>query len=274
MKQIYLIPVCLLLAAGCSDSLAPGSQGAPRNMSMTFGSSSSSSTAPSARIVGSQPGAFADVSASDQTNALVITKAQLVLSELELKKIETAVCDDEHADGSSSDDSASVDHDGCEKIETGPLLVDLPLNGSVGSSVNFTVPADTYRKLEMRVRTVDATDDGGAAFLAANPSFAGVSIRVEGTFNGQPFVFTSDVNVDLEIEFASPIVVDHDGLNVTVNVDVSSWFRTDAGLIIDPLTALAGGSNESLVTGNIQASFHAFHDDNRDGHDDDGPDHH
>src|SRR5690242_20703315 len=105
MKQIYLIPVCLLLAAGCSDSLASGSQGAPRNRSMTFGSASSSSTAPSARIVGSQPGAFADVSASDRTNALVITKAQLVLSEQELKKIETAVCDDEHADGSSSDDS-------------------------------------------------------------------------------------------------------------------------------------------------------------------------
>lgn len=273
MKQIYLVPVCILLAAGCSDALGPGSQGAPRNMSMTFGSSPSSSTAPSARIVGSPSAALADVSASDQTNALVITKAQLVLGELEVKKIETAVCEDEQATTTSTDGSASVDADACEKVETGPLLVDLPLNGSVGSSVNFTVPADTYRELKMRVRTVEASDAGGAAFLAANPSFAGVSIRVEGTFNGQAFVFTSSMNADLEIEFASPVVVDHDGLNVTVNVDVASWFRTDTGLVIDPITALSGGSNESIVANNIQASFHAFHDDDRDGHDDDGPDH-
>ena len=272
MKQIYLLPVCILLAAGCSDSMAPASLGAPRNMTMSFGSSSP--TAPSARMVASRPAASADVTADDQANALVITRAQLVLSELELKKVESAECDDEHSGASGSDDSVHVDHDECERIETGPLLVDLPLDGGVGSTLNFAVPAGTYRKVEMRVRTVRSGDDSSAAFLAANPSFDGVSIRVEGTFNGQPFVFTSAANVTLEMEFDSPVVVDQDGINVTVNVDVASWFRTQSGLVIDPLTALTGGANESLVTGNIESSFHAFHDDDRDGHEDGGPGRH
>jgi hypothetical protein len=52
-------------------------------------------------------------------------------------------------------------------------------------------------------------------------------------------------------------------------MDLTTWFRTQAGALIDPSTANAGGPNAVLVAENIKRSFHAFRDDDRDGDDDD-----
>jgi hypothetical protein len=48
-------------------------------------------------------------------------------------------------------------------------------------------------------------------------------------------------------------------------VDVSTWFRSATGALIDPATANKGGLNESEVTENIKDSFKAFEDEDRDG---------
>jgi hypothetical protein len=273
MKQIYLLALCTLAVAACSDSTSPDTPSAPREMTMTF--SGAPQSAPSARIIGTGSSAFTSLSASDESNTLVITRAQLVLDEFRLKKVETAECADDDLDASNSSGSIGEHSDACERIEGGPMLLDLPLTAGAGATVGVTATEGTYRELEMRVRTVESHDDDAErAFLAANPDFDGISVRIEGTFNGQPFVYTSDVDAELEIEFPAPLVVDHSGMNVTVNVDVASWFRTEAGILIDPLTASLGGENAALIAANIEASFRAFHDDDRDGHDDDGPDHH
>jgi hypothetical protein len=53
-------------------------------------------------------------------------------------------------------------------------------------------------------------------------------------------------------------------------VDLTNWFKTSSGALIDPATANAGGANAELVSANIARSFVAFRDDDRDGRDDDG----
>jgi len=61
-------------------------------------------------------------------------------------------------------------------------------------------------------------------------------------------------------------VADGQTINVTLRVDISTWFLNDAKTaLVDPASANNGGANESIVANNIQNSFGAFEDDNRDG---------
>jgi len=72
----------------------------------------------------------------------------------------------------------------------------------------------------------------------------------------------------VELEFNPPLVVDAAGKNVTVQVDVGSWFKASGGAIIDPRTANPGQPNASAVAARIKASLRGFNDDNKDGKDD------
>jgi hypothetical protein len=57
---------------------------------------------------------------------------------------------------------------------------------------------------------------------------------------------------------------------VTLRVDIGTWFVNEVGTaLVNPATANKGQPNESVVKDHIQASLEAFHDDDRDGHDDD-----
>lgn len=233
--------------AACSD--ATGATGG-RQVSLSF------STTPTAGAVAMRD--FAAIA-----DPLVITKAQIVFSRTEL----------ELAEGSCDSNDVENDDDGCSEIRMGPMLVDLPLTSGARTALTVTLPAGSYKKFDGRIDAVESESDGhrqdAAAFLAAHPEFRNVSIRVEGTWNGQPFVYTTKLDVDLEIEFNPAFVVDGATNNLTVQVDLAAWFRRQDGTSIDPRTANQGGANQSLVDNNIKNSVHAFSDDDRDGHDDD-----
>jgi hypothetical protein len=239
----------------CSDSTSPS---AGRTLTLSF---SANATAPAAslRRVRLAP----QVVASAAGDTLVITKAQLVLREVELTSSLAASCD-----GPGDDD--------CREAEVGPLLVDLPVDGLVTSPISVALPAGSYSKLEFELHKPESSNDSAddsaddssddsrdSTFLAAHPEFAGVSVRVEGTINGQPFVYTSSVNAEMELEFDTPVVIDATTTNVTVNADVSRWFRSSTGDVLAP-----NSSNAGLIDENIKASFEAFEDDDRDGSDD------
>ncbi|HET7585360.1 MAG TPA: hypothetical protein VFK13_10650 [Gemmatimonadaceae bacterium] len=201
----------------------------------------------------------------------MINRVQLVLNKVELKSDATASC---------PDDGGNRGPGNCAEVETGPRLVELPVNPGVAGTINVSVPQGTFTKTELKVGPAIEGHHGGTAFLQANPGFAGISVRVEGTFNGTPFVYTSPLEAEIELEFNTPVTVDANGLSVTIDVDVLRWFTTAGGAVIDPNTALGGGANEELVAQNIRASFHAFEDEDHDGHDDhgghgsdDGPNH-
>ena len=233
-------------AAACADSTGPGKP----PVSLSFSTKS---------LISSGTLSLADAAAFDVTvtgggNTLVITRVQLVFKEVELKRSNADMCPDD-VPGSSDD---------CEELMLGPLLVDLPLTTGVLTPVSVSIPAGTYRELELKLHK-PGNDAQDQAFRAANPTFADTTIRVQGTYNGRAFVFTSRVSEEMELEFNPPLTIGETGGNVTVQIDVATWFRSSSGAVIDPATANIGGLNEGIVKTNIKASFRVLEDDDRDG---------
>jgi hypothetical protein len=234
--RIIAFALPLALAAACTE---------PDNVPIDL---SFSGQAPAA-------GANTDITVTVGANTVIITKAQMVVRRVKLKPADTDAAD-------CSDDDSSADD--CSTIHTGPVLVDIPVTANVVATVSAAVPAGTYSRVDFRIHK--ATDDAAdAAFVAANPSFEDVSIRVEGTYNGSPFVFTTDMTEKQEVALASPLVVE-EGVtpNLTIQVDMSSWFKSGT-TVINPATANKGGASENLVKNNIRASLRAFRDDDRNG---------
>ena len=242
--------------AACSDATAPA---ATRIVSLSFAARSTVGVpTPAARL-----GAL-DVTISDGTHALVLTRVQMVLREVELERRASAGC----AAGAGDD---------CAELEIGPTLVEIPLAGGVVSPLSVRVPAGDYEHVDLRWRKPDDETADDLAFQRAHPELRDASVRVEGTFDGRPFTYTSDVDARQRIALTAPLTVDKDGANLTVSVDVSGWFRRADGSLIDPATAMPRQPNAALVLANMVASFGAFADDDRDGRDDhgqDGPNHH
>jgi hypothetical protein len=191
-------------------------------------------------------------------DTIVVTQVQVVLRRIELERVGGTVCDTLIAD------------DDCEDIRTDAVLLDLPL--TAGAARAFTVAIDTgsYSKIKFEVHKPESSND--AAFVALHPDFDGVSIRVSGTYNGAAFSYASDLDVEQEHQFVQPITVtDASGANLTLFVDLASWFANETGTgLIDPATANKGGAAEGEVKSNIETSLNAFEDDDRDGADDHG----
>lgn len=255
----HLITLPLLVGAlACSDAMGPGSSSPSHTMTVAFRSAAATEDAASA--VRAPRFVSPSITLDDAEHTLVIDRAQLVVEELELE-LGDGNCPDDAADSASIDASA-----GCAELERGPILVDLPLTAGTSASIDVAVSEGTYHEIELEVRPVE--HDDARAFLEAYPDFRGVSIRVDGTFDGAPFTYTTALRGEIETEFETPLVVDQSGMNVTVSVDLARWFRSSTGGLIDPATAVVGGANELVVASNIRASFDAFEDDDRDGHDD------
>jgi hypothetical protein len=201
---------------------------------------------------------------TDGSDTLVIDRVQLVLREIELKRTDSnAACGESSAD------------DACEKLELGPILLDLPLGGTGGAARTFSVAVapGTYDEVEFEIHKPSDDDGSDASFVQAHPDFNGVSLKVTGTWNGEPFTYTSDLNAEEEIELSPPLVTTESAAtDLTLFVDLGLWFRDGAGNLVDPGTAGAGGANESLVKNNISSTLHAFEDEDHDGSDDHGGD--
>ena len=199
-----------------------------------------------------------------QTGELVITRIQLVLNRLELTRTDAASC---VSTDSTQDDRVNhegeAEGDGCENVSASPMVVDIPLDAAVHTALNVPLSAGTYTKLEARLAP-------SASVGATDTTLAGRSVRVTGTFNGKAFTFTSALRSKIEMEFSPPLVIDATTKNATVNIDVSSWFKSSGGALIDPSTANPGGANAATVSANIRASFRAFKDDDKGGDNDHG----
>jgi hypothetical protein len=166
--------------------------------------------------------------------------------------------DGEH-DGDHDGDHEDNDqqHDGCEQIRVAPLTVNLPLDASTSLVLDALVPPGTYVGVHAKIEAAKVsgtfTDTAGAA---------------------HPFTFMSNGKSVLEIHLPTPVTVGPGTSNITVMVDVASWFKTASGVVLDPTS----DANASAINRNILRSFRAFGDRDHDGEDDhdehDDDDHH
>ena len=250
MKRMLITALLAVGVAACGDGVGPGDDA---TVSLSFATRASSAAA----AAGFSASVMADTLV-DGTNTLVITKGEIVLREIELKKQDYEDCNE------------SMSDDDCEEFETGPILVDLPLDGSVETEITIAPPADTYDELEFEIHKVSSDDAEDAQFRADYPHMAGKSIRIEGTYNGSTFVYETDLDVEQEFDLVPPITITETTgpANVTVLLDLNQWFRDGSGNLLNPETGNKGGINESLMKENIKQSVEAFEDDDYDGDDD------
>lgn len=227
----------------CDDSTGP-----------TQGSVSFSVTVPTSggAAAVTSPALF-DLVYVDDVSTLTLTKVELVLREIELERVDDESCD-----------STFEGEDECEEFETGPRVFELPMDGTTDAVLSISnVPAGLYDELEIEIHKVSG-DPEDAALVAARPDLADVSIRVEGDLDGVPFVFTSGVEEEFEFELVPAVDPSAGPVNVTLAIDVESWFRALDNNLLDP----ANEENRSEIENNIQQSFEAFEDDDGDGEDD------
>lgn len=250
LQQLAGAMVLAAAAAACGDGTGPGSEG---TVSLSF------TTQPGGAAAQFSSTGMLDDTISVGGDVLVITRAQIVLGEIELKREDDDGCESLGMD----------DDDGCEEFSTGMMLLDLPLNGQVATEITIAPDSGTYDEIDFEIEKPESGGDDGA-FLAQHPDFDGVSIRVTGTFNGEPFTYESDLDVEQENEINPPLVITDTsvGTNVTLHVDLAAWFRNGASLV-DPRSANKGEANEGVVKENIKNSFKAFEDEDRDGDDSD-----
>lgn len=243
-----LAGVLLLAACGGTDLELRG------GVQVAFATRSAAAN-PAAPVPGTDAVALDDT-LTDGQNELIVSRVEIVLREIELKRVEVVSCD------------VDPEPPGCEDIELGPVLVDLPLDPGAVLKYAAEVPAGMYEEIEFEIHKPDDNDPNDQVFLAQHPSFRDVSIRVQGTFNGQAQAYTyeTDLNAKQELGFVPPLTVAQTvATSVTIFVSVNAWFRDATGTLVDPATANKGGVNENLVRDNIIRSIEAFEDPDRDG---------
>lgn len=194
-----------------------------------------------------------------------LDRVQLLIAEVELKRLRHDQCAEED--------------DACEKFQSGPSLVDLPLDGGVVTPFTSPITPDTYEELELEIDQPEDDDGSRARFAAEHPDWPSkATVRVTGSYDAgtgggaQPFDVFLEIEAEIEREFATPLVVDATtdpaSINVTVEIDLADWFRRAGGELIDP-RALAGDANlMDIVEENVEQSFAAFEDHDGDGRDD------
>lgn len=253
----------LVAAAALAGAAACSNSGTGGNVSLSLSARQAPAAVPSPAVSGSLT-APAVVAAGDTTiialgnDTIILRSVDVVLRKIEMKRVEAASCD------------SIPDNGDCEEFEAGPVLASFPLGSATTvAAVTVAAPAGQYDKLEFEIHKTDTTSSQEAAFIAANPDFKDISIRVTGTYSHagarSDFVYTSDLDASEEMALAPPLdVASGASANLTIRMDVSTWFASN-GALVDPATANKGGQNEGVVKGNIEQSVEAFEDNNHDG---------
>lgn len=189
-------------------------------------------------------------------HTLSLSAVTLTVARAELKPVASAVCagDTDSADnnvspsgGASADNHSGSGQDDCGEMKIGPTTIDLPLDGSVLAVPADAIPAGTFQELELRL-----------AF-----------IRLQGTFDGNAFDVTVSTPVRGDIQFTTPVVVTAGtATSITVTVPVATWFTNTDGSLLDPSKLNTTPTLMSQFIGRVGTSFHAFEDEDHDGHDD------
>ncbi len=242
-RCLPLLGAVAVLAA-CSEGTGP--IGNVTRVSLSF--STAAGAQPSLSVVAAD-------TMTDGQNELVLSSVEVVLREIELKRVDVVDCD------------VAPEPAGCEAFETGPTLVALPLNGAMAQAVTIDIEPGTYDEVEFDIHKVSSGDPEDVAFRSAHPDLIDTSVRVRGFFNGSAFTYVTDL-MDAQKYDLIPALVITEGTtntNVTLHLNVSSWFKDAAGAFVDPASANKGQANENVVKDNIRTSIDAFEDSDRDG---------
>ncbi|HXV85119.1 MAG TPA: hypothetical protein VD793_00390, partial [Gemmatimonadales bacterium] len=125
----------LVLGVACSDGAGPLNS----NVQVSFATRDPAAPLAGPSAARAAPAATASDTLTDGTNTLIITRAEIVLREIQFKRLEVANCDVEPEPA------------GCEDVELGPVLVDLPLGPGAVQKFEVDLPAGSYTEIEFDI---------------------------------------------------------------------------------------------------------------------------
>ncbi len=152
-----------------------------------------------------------------------------------------------------------------ELLESGPALLEAPLDGSVRSLVASVVEPGRYDELSLTFHAPVPGTPPDDVFLASHPGFDGVSVRVEGWWDDVAFVFERRLDEYRAVDLRGLDLLPGRTRNVTLLLDPASWFRADDGSLIDPAGADTDPVVAARVESRIRGSLEAFTDQDADG---------
>jgi len=233
---------------------------------LTFAVGCESSTGPdgTGRVVlqlasgGNATAGLSGASLSSAVDELVITSVEIVARKIRLK-MEDGACSDDEGEGEGED----MD---CPSLWLDPLLLTPPVTEGAVTEFTIDIPEGIYDELKLQIHKPTGSQKD-VIFLASNPDFADISVRVIGTWNGEPFEFTTSITAEVEVELEDPIeVADGVPVAITLLIDVQSWFAGSGGALLDPTST--SQQVLSQIDQNIRQSFKGFEDDDGDGEED------
>jgi hypothetical protein len=249
------------LAACSGDTLTtPGAAPAPVTVSFSTSAASPALHSLSSASFDVAP-ASGPLVVTSGNDTLQIDSVNVVFTRVVLYRVAGAACGtDGHDDASDQD---------CAELKSGPILVSLPLTAGAQTLFSVPAPVGTYTGMKVRTHKPNRADSGPnvQTFLAQHPEYENRSIRVVGKFRGAPFVWAGDPEAQLEQSFVPPLAVtETSGLDLTLKIDVTSWFKSQSGALLDPRT-----TSYPQIANNIKQSFKAFEDKTHTGRDDHQP---
>jgi hypothetical protein len=146
-------------------------------------------------------------------------------------------------------------------VDERSVVVELNLDGAPVLALSADAPSGLYKELEIAVDKLERGHPEEQLLIRAHPDLDNASVLVAGTVQRdgvtESFVFATDLDIDLELEFVPPLAIDvseEPGLLVLIELDLSGWFRSPSGRLLDP----ADPADRSAIEGNIQNAIELF----------------
>lgn len=163
---------------------------------------------------------------------------------------------------------ARTDDSGSDSLvfHTDPIVAQLELDGTPTELTVADLPIGSYYKMSFRIHKPEGNETPpDPDFKIGTSGKERFSVLVNGTIDGQPYVYRSSKAMHQIVDLEDDLVIDENTVsaNVSLQVDLSKWFMDKDGQVLDPNDT--SGGNESRIDKSIRDSFRAFQDNNRDG---------
>ena len=207
---------------------------------------------------------------TDSGDTISIESAKLLIRKLAFHGKEDEMGADSSGQMIHKEDSVKVKfREGGNFFKTGPYVLNISLDTTVSTVGVVNLPHGTYAMVTFQIHKLtpgEQVSDSSFSPVDSSGMQNFYSIIVKGQYNGKPFIFRSSKTFFVKTRLNPPLTVKDSvsNYNVTIQTNVSQWFANESGHIIDPTNP----KNAHRIELAIRRSFHAFKDNNEDGHED------
>ena len=185
------------------------------------------------------------IMSSDQTDnlsgILIIDTAKILIKDIKLNVANT------------SDET---------NFKTGPFIFYLNTFLPINTVTTAQIPEGTYDKIIFKIHKPDPNEYISDLDFTTGGRY---SVVVKGFYNGNYFVFKSDLTANQKLSFPNHLILTNLGkTNVTIFAKPYLWFW-DNGTFLDPTVPSNLNNIEHMIKDNVNVNIRAFKDANKDG---------